>query len=837
MNFKKLSVATALSIGMMTIGGMAKADTGAACPICPPPQVQCPQPCAPVCDPCATGAACPVQTQILVPQAAQPMEILSPVCPSPACDSAAVMSSNPIQTCLPNCAPNAKVIRRQAYAFPDIGSSNVIIPKGDQVVQIGGQEEGLAVNANPGCGRLSGVPSYCSALSVIPKDNKKSLGAAAPICPVQVTQGLEISRCSIPNTTRVLQTSSCNPCMQGAAMPIMQGAAIPIMQGAAIPINPCQPCMPLGAACPVSPCDPCNPCNPRVIGFAAPCDPCQPYMPLGAACPVSPCDPCNPCNPCAPVQQYVPLGAACPVNPCDPCNPCAPVQQYAPLGAACPVSPCDPCNPCAPLQQFAPLGAASPLNPNNLYDPRGNALTGQFQGQPRSIQTSSGLQIQRTVLAPVTIAVPTGAACPAEQFPDVSNSAVSGTDINKLGSKGILAGFPDSQYKPNMPIMRDEFASALVSALELQNVPDFQQQIFKDVPLNHWANADIDKAYNRGLLAGYPNCTFNPDGTVTRAEALSTMAKAIPGEMAACDAQAILSQYCDANKIPGWASMAVAESLAAGLIKTLPDCNTIKPNIVASRSEIATMLEQLRIKLALEPCPVTTGAAVELQPQIVAATIPTLKMKFEDIISARTSEVGDRFVAKTTEAVNIDGILYPAGSEVRGKVAEVIRPGLGENGAIRVDFHSIGYNGAAKTSLPREILSATVIEEDNPNILGRLFGFPFSWPGKVAGIAGRTVGGAFIIAGNTVEGILTNVGNGNNELLNGKVRAAGRSYIMPFQDLAMGVFDTARLAVSGTFGVLKESGDELAYVVKPDGSRISQINPNEILSVAFAIQQ
>ena len=775
MNLKKLSLATALSIGIMTISGIAKADTGAAAPLCPPPQIQCPQPCVPACP---TGAACPAQTQILIPQSACPQEIYAPVCPTPECPEQALMSNCPIQTCLPNCAPNAKVIKRQVYAFPDIGGSSVVIPKGNQMVQIGGEEEAIAVNAAQASGGLAGMSNYGGALTLFPKNQTGAASPLSPVCPVQVTQGLEILRCNIPGSTKVLQSAFNNPCMSGATFPRFQGFA---PTGAAIPLNPCNPCLPTGAACPVSPCDPCAPYDLRPIGYAAPFDPC---------------------NPCLPSYQ---TGAACPVSPCDPCNPCS-------TGFAV---PCNPCNPCAQA---------------------GYGLAGQqLQGNPRSIQTSSGLQIQKTVLMPV--AAPTGAACPAgEHFPDVSNCATSGCDINKLASKGILVGYPDSQYKPNMPIMRDEFASALVSALELQNVPDFKQQIFNDVSLRHWANADIDKAYNRGLMAGYPNSIFNPDGSITRAEALSTMAKAIPGEIASYDAQQILSQYSDANRVPDWATMSIAESLSAGLIKTLPDCNCIKPNNIASRAEVATMLEQLRIKLALEPCPQPTGAAVEMQPQIVAATIPTLKMKFEDIISARTSEVGDRFVAKTTEAVNIDGILYPAGADVRGKVAEVIRPGLGQSGAIRVDFHSIGFNGAAKTTLPREILSATVIEEDNPNIIGRFFAAPFSWPGKVAGIAGRTVGGTAIIAGNTVEGILTNIGNGNNELFNGKIRASGRSYLMSLQDLGMGIFDTARTAVSGTVGIVKETGDELAYIVKPDGSRIAQINPNEVLSVAFPIQ-
>lgn len=784
MNLKKLSVAAALSIGIMTIGGIAKADqTGAACPVCPPQRAEmpCPAPCPVEPCPCPTGAAAPAAPIIMVPQASCPQEVFSPVTMSPSCPGGAAPISCPIQTVLPNCAPNAEIIKRQAYAFPNIGSSSVVIPKGRGLLQIGGEKETIAANAGTSAG-LSAMPN-CGALTLIPKEQTGGAAGLCPVCPTQVMNGTEILRCNVPGATKILHSSACNPCGTGAAIPMM----------------------PTGAACPVNPCDPCNPCAP-----ASACCPICP-APTGAACPVNPCDPCNPCAPCDPCSPCSPIGAACPVCP----------SQCPPASACCPVNPCDPC---------------------------GTGFASQLQGTPRTIQTSSGLQIQRTAIVPVMTGsacpvcpecpecptpCPTGGACPVQsQYPDVTNSVMSGCDISKLTAKGILAGYPDRTYKPCLPIMRDELASALVSGLELKEVPDFQQQIFNDVPLGHWANADIDKAYNRGLMAGYPNCAFKPDQAVSRAEALSTMANALPGDLSACEAEQILNSYPDSAQLPGWSKLSVAKALDAGLLCDLPNNNMIKPNQSASRADVASMLDNLRIALALEPCPQPTGAAAELQPQIVTSTIPTLKMQFEDIISARTSEVGDRIIAKTTEAANIDGMHYPAGTVVRGKVSEVVRPGIGESGAIRVEFTSLGGDGC-KTTLPKEILSATVVEEDNPNIIGRFFAWPFSWPGKVAGVAGRTVGGASIIAGNTVENFLCNIGNGTNELLNLKPAAAGRSYLLALADPFVGVFDTAKTAFSGTVGVFKVSGDEIAYVVKPDGSRVAQINPNEVLSVAF----
>jgi len=874
MNLKKLSVAAALSVGIMTLGGLAQADqTGAAAPVCPPPkkEMPCPMPVDPC--PCPTGAAVPVCPQVCVPQVNRVVEVFSPMAQSvamPECPGGAAPVNEPIATCLPNCAPCPEIINRQAYEYPDIGGSSLVFPKGNDIVQIGGDDEALAVNS--GCIPGTACVPGCGALSVVPRNLSNDFGdlglnggmnytgAAAGLCPgapaaVQVSQGTEIFRCEIPTQRNpinsLLQASACDPCAP-------MGAAAPIC-----PVDPCNPCAPMGAAAPV---------YSAPIGGAAPVYYNAPMgvapvysAPTGAASPIMPTVPAGSYTmPSTQVPQSqffnfpgnlnLPLGSAditedeniIPVSDgyMAPCPP--------PAGAACPIPapacPVDPCDPCAPMGAAAPIcpvpmGAACPVSP---CDPCGTGMAAPA-GNPRTIQTSSGLQIQRTALVPVQ--VPTGAACPVcpecptpcptggacpvqSQFPDVTNNAMSGCDISKLAAKGILAGYPDRTYKPCLPIMRDEMASALVSGLEIKDVPDFQQQIFADVPLGHWANADIDKAYNRGLMAGYPNCTFKPDQAVSRAEALSIMAKAIPGELTTGEAQQVLSMYPDANQVPDWAALSVAEALNAGLIQDLANNNMIKPNASASRAEVASMIENLREVLALEPAAQPTGAATELQPQIVTSTIPTLKMKFNDIVSARTSEVDDRITANTTEAVNIDGMFFPAGTIVRGKVAEVIRPGLGESGAIRVEFTTIGGDGC-QTDLPNEILSATVIEEDTPNIFGRLFAWPFSWPGKVAGVATRTVGGTAIIAGNMVETFLTNIANGNNELFQGEFGGAGRSYYRAGADIVEGVYDTTVTAFSGTFGVLKVTGDEVAYLVAGDGSRVAQINPNETLSVAF----
>lgn len=712
MSLKKLSLAAALSIGILTVNGIANA---AGCPTaCPPQQIIPQEPVqvqqvivCPQCqkDPCA----CPVKKSAC------------PVCPQ---DSTALLQ-NPVNATCSNCHPNAKIYQRQAFAFPNIGSSSVVMPKGQGIVQIGGDQESIALGNDYPSG-LSAAPEMGGALTLYPKNATGAAAPLSPICPSQVMQGTDILRCSIPNVTRVLQSNYFDPYRTGAA--------------AAIPIQP----------------------------FGNSCDPCQKAVP---ACPVA--------------------------QPCDPC------QSMIPMGGAAPLSPCD-----------CPTGAAA-----------------QLRGNPIPIQTASGMEVLKTVFVPCE--APTGAACPVgDQYPDVNNNMFAGCDINTLTCQGVLAGYPSHYYQPIDALRRSELASAIVEGFNLQGVPDYDKQIFKDVALGHWANSKIDKIYNRGIMTG-ANGHFRPQEAATKAEALSALAKFIPGGINSCDAQNVLKCYPDAAEVPSWAQTSVAMALNAGITKDLPDSSHIRPNDTTSRSEIASMIRLLRQKLCLEPTPAkTTGAAASFQPKVMSSTIPLLKVQMEDIVTARTSLIGDVFVAKTTEPVTINGQVFPCGSEVRGKVVEVIRPGMGDAGGIRLSFDQI-KDGKCKAALPKDILSATVVKENNANIIGRTLAWPFTWTGKVAGIVGRTAGGGVTVVADATEGILNNFGNGTNELFNAKFRAAGRSYLSSGRELGMGIYDLGKTAFSGVAGTLKESGDEIAYVVSPDGSRIAQINPRENLSIAF----
>lgn len=492
-------------------------------------------------------------------------------------------------------------------------------------------------------------------------------------------------------------------------------------------------------------------------------------------------------------------------------------------------------------------GAAAPLPclndiPNSFgipVDRNPSNLDGS--GCPVQIHTNTSIDAVKRTIEPFMYTPQgsaTGGAAPiGSYYPDVPEGYWAGCDINNLTANSVLEGYPDRTFKPNIPISRAEMATMAVKGLNLRDSVRDASTMFKDVPSNHWANRTIAKAVENGLMTGYPNNTFKPDQTLSRAEAFAIMAKGINCPMDECKADNILSQYTDGNTVPSWARIPVAKVLESGGMTDFPAPNQISPNRDASRAEVASMLENVRISLGLSDekmadndCACAPKQAYFQNEEIVK--IPTLQLTFTDEISAKSAHIGDRFMAKTLDEVTIGDQRFPAGSNVFGKVVEVVRPTKHCQGAIKLSFNEI-KNGKCKAQLPNQILTAQVNKVKKPNGFARLVEFPFTWTGGLLGNVGRTVGGAIVSASNAVEQTVSGIGVGTGEIFQGQFRAAGRSYVDVGKAIITAPVDATRTVLSGTMGLFQYTGDEISYLVDPNGMRVSSVNPREKVTIAF----
>ena len=100
-------------------------------------------------------------------------------------------------------------------------------------------------------------------------------------------------------------------------------------------------------------------------------------------------------------------------------------------------------------------------------------------------------------------------------FIDVRSGWYNGV-INAMVKVGYMKGYPDGTFRPNGKITRAELAQMII-AIDKANRGSAP---FADVK-NHWARPAIDQAYANGRIKGYPDGSFRPNNSITRAESVT----------------------------------------------------------------------------------------------------------------------------------------------------------------------------------------------------------------------------------------------------------------------------------------------------------------------------
>lgn len=113
---------------------------------------------------------------------------------------------------------------------------------------------------------------------------------------------------------------------------------------------------------------------------------------------------------------------------------------------------------------------------------------------------------------------------PAAQFNDVANHWAN-ESIKLFAKLGVLNGYSDGSFKPDGLITRGEFSTIIVKIFALNRSTEIPVQ-FTDMT-NHWAKDSIDILASNQLIHGYEDGSFKPDRAMTRAEMVALMTRII----------------------------------------------------------------------------------------------------------------------------------------------------------------------------------------------------------------------------------------------------------------------------------------------------------------------
>ena len=107
-----------------------------------------------------------------------------------------------------------------------------------------------------------------------------------------------------------------------------------------------------------------------------------------------------------------------------------------------------------------------------------------------------------------------------KSFPDELPGTWHERAVHTLATHGVINGYPDGRFYPEGHITRAEFVALAVRFSE-QQLNEFRVSVFTDVPTTHWAFGLINTALQYGWITGYSDGVFDPERHITRAEVVT----------------------------------------------------------------------------------------------------------------------------------------------------------------------------------------------------------------------------------------------------------------------------------------------------------------------------
>ncbi|WP_332629798.1 N-acetylmuramoyl-L-alanine amidase [Halalkalibacter flavus] len=110
-------------------------------------------------------------------------------------------------------------------------------------------------------------------------------------------------------------------------------------------------------------------------------------------------------------------------------------------------------------------------------------------------------------------------------FSDVPSSAWGHKEIYYLKDNGIIGGYPNGTFRPNNSLTRAQASVILTGALGVDGLK-VSRATFRDVSLSYWASPEIERAASLGVLTGRSDGRFSPGDNLTKAQAAAVIARA-----------------------------------------------------------------------------------------------------------------------------------------------------------------------------------------------------------------------------------------------------------------------------------------------------------------------
>ncbi|MFD0869581.1 family 10 glycosylhydrolase [Paenibacillus residui] len=174
-------------------------------------------------------------------------------------------------------------------------------------------------------------------------------------------------------------------------------------------------------------------------------------------------------------------------------------------------------------------------------------------------------------------------ACVDVNFTDI-NGHWADKHIKDAVQQCLINGYPDHTFQPDKTVSRAEFTLMLARALQLEG--NAKPLAFADRnQIGDWAQPAISLAVQAGIINGYEDGSFRPDAQISRVEMAAMIIRALNVELPSDHS----TSFADDADIPGWAKGYAAAAVQEGIIRGR-DGNQFAPNEHTTRAEAVVML-------------------------------------------------------------------------------------------------------------------------------------------------------------------------------------------------------------------------------------------------------
>lgn len=174
-------------------------------------------------------------------------------------------------------------------------------------------------------------------------------------------------------------------------------------------------------------------------------------------------------------------------------------------------------------------------------------------------------------------------------YTDITDDYWAKDIIEKFSNNEIIKGYPDGTFRPEDSLTRAEFLSMLVNITKMKSVEGNKPYLIDE---KHWAKEIIDIAQSNGVIEEGDYSTFNPDVAVRRYEICRMIANSFSNIKESYKNNSYRSSFSDIKDESKEVNSILAILQELDLLNGYSD-NTVRINITCERAEAVAFLNNI----------------------------------------------------------------------------------------------------------------------------------------------------------------------------------------------------------------------------------------------------